>query len=796
MPVPLADRRATALGQSQVETEAFQRIERLRQALIRAGCQGCDLERFLVRIAFCLFADHTGIFKPHGIFADLIETRIRPDGGDLEGRLRQLFQALNSPETDSRNDLARFPAINNELFGADLFGDVLRMPAFDAAIRARMLEAAEVDWSQVSPTIFGALFQSGMDPEERRTRGAHYTCERNILELIEPLFLEELRAQFGRLPSRKDGREESLRLFQRKLGELKFLDPACGCGNFLIVTYRELRLLEVKVIRELHALGGDIGKSRTEAVVNAGQFHGIEIGKFATQVAAVALWTMDRILDKQLSLEFGQTCIRLPPAAAPQLVCGDALQADWANVLPPSECSYVFGNPPFGGFVMRRESERKRLRTVVRELGASGTRLDYAAAWFLKAGDYLRGQPARIAFVATSSITQGEQVAQFWPTLFERYGLEISFGRRAFRWIPDQRKTAHVHAVVLGLVDRDSAPLCRRLFLPGQSGTVSEEVSLQRISPYLTDAGHLNDPHLVIERRRSSISGFPRIGVGSKPVDGGYYILDTTERQELLEREPRAARLVRPFLGGREHINGGKRWIIFPSGESVFVLKSMPAVMERIQAVRQYRASEAGKLGQSLAGQPTEFHVTVVPTAEFLVIPEVSSERREYVPIGYLKPPVIPSNQLLVVEDATLPLFALLTSAMHMAWLRHVGGRLESRYRYSSGLVYNTFPAPFRAPDLAPLKALAQAVLAARAAHQEATLADLYDPDLMPPDLRRAHVRLDRAVDRLYQRGGFRSERDRIEHLLARYEGMQAHPNAKLETVPRRSRRVRLVGRA
>ena len=796
MPVPLADRRATALGQSQVETEAFQRIERLRQALIRAGCQGCDLERFLVRIAFCLFADHTGIFKPHGIFADLIETRIRPDGADLEGRLRQLFQALNSPETDSRNDLARFPAINNELFGADLFGDVLRMPAFDAAIRARMLEAAEVDWSQVSPTIFGALFQSGMDPEERRTRGAHYTCERNILELIEPLFLEELRAQFGRLPSRKDGREESLRLFQRKLGELKFLDPACGCGNFLIVTYRELRLLEVKVIRELHALGGDIGKSRTEAVVNAGQFHGIEIGKFATQVAAVALWTMDRILDKQLSLEFGQTCIRLPPAAAPQLVCGDALQADWANVLPPSECSYVFGNPPFGGFVMRRESERKRLRTVVRELGASGTRLDYAAAWFLKAGDYLRGQPARIAFVATSSITQGEQVAQFWPTLFERYGLEISFGRRAFRWIPDQRKTAHVHAVVLGLVDRDSAPLCRRLFLPGQSGTVSEEVSLQRISPYLTDAGHLNDPHLVIERRRSSISGFPRIGVGSKPVDGGCYILDATERQELLEREPRAARLIRPFQGGREHINGSKRWIIFPSAESVSVLKSMPAVMERIQAVRQYRASEAGKLGQSLAGQPTEFHVTVVPTAEFLVIPEVSSERREYVPIGYLKPPVIPSNQLLVVEDATLPLFALLTSAMHMAWLRHVGGRLESRYRYSSGLVYNTFPAPFWAQNLVRLKVFARAVLKARASHPEATLADLYNPDSMPRDLRRAHARLDWAVDCLYQRGGFRSERDRIEHLLSRYEGMQAPLKAKLETPARPSQRMGMVGRA
>ena len=796
MPVPLADRRTTVLDQSQIDPEAFQRIERLREALSRAGCQGHNLECFLVRTIFCLFADHTGIFKPHGIFTDLIETRTRLDGTDLEGRLCQLFQALDSPETGSRNDLARFPAINSELFGADLFGDVLRMPAFDGAIRARLLEAAQLDWSRVSPTIFGALFQSGMDLEERRTRGAHYTCERNILELIEPLFLEELRAQFGRLQSRKNGREESLRLFQRRLGELKFLDPACGCGNFLIVTYRELRLLEVKVIRELHALGGDIGKSRPEAVVNAGQFHGIEIGKFATQVAAVALWMMDRILDKHLSLEFGQACIRLPSAAAPQLVCADALQTDWANVLPPSECSYVFGNPPFGGFVMRRESERKRLRAVVKALGASGSRLDYAAAWFLKAGAYLRGQPARIAFVATSSITQGEQVAQFWPTLFERYGLEISFGRRAFRWIPAQPCAAHVHAVILGLVDRDSAPLHRRLFITGRSGTASEEVRLQRISPYLTDAGHLNDPHLVIERRRSSISGFPRIGVGSKPVDGGHYILDAKDRQELLKREPRAARLVRPFVGGREYLNGNERWILFLEGESASALKSMPAIMERIQAVRRYRASEAGKLGQSLAGKPTEFHVTVAPAAEFLVIPEVSSERREYVPIGYLKPPVIPSNQLLVVEDATLPLFALLTSAMHMAWLRHVGGRLKSDYRSSNGLVYNTFPAPIRAPDLAPLKALAQAVFAARAAHPKATLADLYDPDLMPPDLRQAHVRLDRAVDRLYRHGGFRSERDRIEHLLARYEGIQAHPNAKLETVSRRSRRVRLVGRA
>ena len=787
----------TFRDQDPANIKAAELVGRLYDALAAAGYRGHDLERFLVRIVFCLFADDTGIFEPRDIFLDFIEARTRPDGTDLGPRLSELFQVLNTPAQERQRtldeDLAKFPFVNG-----DLFRDQLRIPAFDAGMRERLLDACRFDWSGISPAIFGALFQSVMEPEERRAQGAHYTTERNILKVIEPLFLEDLQAEFKQLKALKRGREGRLRAFQRKLGQLKFLDPACGCGNFLIIAYRELRLLEIEVIRELREIAGRAGQRRFDAtelsVVDVDQFHGIEIGEFPVRIAETALWMMDHLLNNRLSLEFGEIYARIPLAASPRLVCADALEADWAELLPPEQCSYVLGNPPFGGFVMRRASKQARTRAVVTALGATGSRLDYVAAWFLKAGEYLRGRSARIAFVATNSITQGEQVAQFWPALFKRYGLEIAFAHRTFAWGSDARGAAHVHVVIVGLADRDTVPSRRRLFRDG-NGEASEEVQLKRINPYLIDAGHLNDPHLVIERHRSSISGFPRIGVGSKPVDGGHYILDAKERQELLEREPRAARLVRPFLGGREHINGGKRWIIFPSGESASALKSMPAVMERIQAVRRYRASEAGKLGQSLAGQPTEFHVTVVPTAEFLVIPEVSSERREYVPIGYLKPPVIPSNQLLVVEGATLPLFGLLTSAMHMAWLRHVGGRLESRYRYSSGLVYYTFPAPFRAPDLAPLKGLAQAVLAARAAHPEATLADLYDPDLMPPGLRRAHARLDRAVDRLYRRGGFLSERDRIEHLFARYEEMQAPLKAELATPVRRSRRTPTVSR-
>ena len=774
----LGVQRRSFRDQDPVNIAAAELVGLLHDQLAEAGHGGHDLERFLVRIVFCLFADDTGVFEPRDIFVELIETRTSGDGADLGPWLAQLFQVLDTPDqqrpTTLDEDLARFPYING-----DLFKGSLAMVSCNAAMRSALLDACRFDWSQVSPAIFGALFQSVMDPAERRAQGAHYTTEKNILKVIEPLFMDDLRAEVTRLQERKDSRRRAaLRHFQTRLSSLTFFDPACGCGNFLIIAYRELRLLEIEVLKALYPRDRD-GRRQLEgwagdlSQLNVDQFYGIELGEFPARIAETALWMMDHIMNNRLSLEFGQTFVRIPLETSPNIVHGDALELDWEGVLPAKTCSFVLGNPPFGGFVMRDEEKQKQTKDVMKTLGAGGSRLDYVAAWFLKAGAYLKGNRARIAFVATNSITQGEQVPQLWPALFDRYGLEIVFAHTTFPWGSEARGRAHVHVVIVGMADRDSAPSRCRLFTYKASSNESTELELGRIGPYLVNTSQLNNPHMVVKRERKSLWGLPKIGVGTKPVDGGHYILNQEEKEDFLAKEPDAADLLRPFIGGREFINGEERWLLFPALASPSRLRTLPGVLRRIRKVKDFREHRAGKLGRSLAAQPTAFHVSLAPESGFLVIPEVSSERREYVPIGYLKPPTIPSNQLLVVENATLPLFALLTSSMHMAWLRHIGGRLESRYRYSSGLVYNTFPLPPKDANLSKLEPLAQAVLDARAAHPGATLADLYDPDTMPSNLRRAHSALDRGVDRLYRRSGFASERERVEHLLMVYEGMQ-----------------------
>ena len=789
----LGVQRRTFRDQDPVNIAAAELVGLLHDQLAEAGHGGHDLERFLVRIVFCLFADDTGVFEPRDSFVELVETRTSEDGADLGPWLAQLFQVLDTPEgqrpTTLDEDLARFPYING-----DLFKGPLSMVSCNAAMRSALLDACRFDWSQVSPAIFGALFQSVMEPAQRRAQGAHYTTEKNILKVIEPLFMDDLRAEFARLQARKDSRRRGeLERFQARLGGLTFFDPACGCGNFLIIAYRELRLLEIDVLKALYPRDRD-GRRQMEgwaadlSQLNVDQFYGIELGEFPARIAETALWMMDHIMNNRLSLEFGQTFVRIPLETSPNIVHGDALELDWEGVLAAGDCSFVFGNPPFGGFVMRDEEKQKLTKDVMKTLGAGGSRLDYVAAWFLKAGAYMRGNRARIAFVATNSITQGEQVPQLWPALFDRYGLEIVFAHTTFPWGSEARGKAHVHVVIVGMADRDSAPSQRRLFTYKASSNESTELELGRIGPYLVDTSQLSDPHVVVERERKSLSGLPKIGVGTKPVDGGHYILNCEEKEAFLVKEPDAADLLRPFIGGREFINRAERWLLFLSVASPYRLRTMPSVMRRIRDVRDFREHRAGKLGRSLALQPTAFHVTVAPESDFLVIPEVSSERREYVPIGYLKPPTIPSNQLLVVENATLPLFALLTSAIHMAWLRHIGGRLKSDYRYSSGLVYNTFPMPPQEVNLSKLGPLAQAVLDARAVHPGATLADLYDPDTMPPNLRRAHQGLDRAVDRLYRRSGFVSERERVEHLLMVYEGMRGVLGVGMSGKKRRGR--------
>ncbi len=793
----LGIQRRTFRDQDPANTEAAELVGRLHDALEAAGYIGNNLERFLVRIVFCLFADDTGIFEPRNIFLDFIENRTGEDGSDLGGRLTHLFQVLDTPE-DSRSatldeDLVRFPYINGRLFD-----EPLRIPSFDAAMRHALLDACRFDWSNISPAIFGALFQSVMDPSERRAAGAHYTTEKNILKVIEPLFLIDLRAELNHLKSLKRGRLARLKDFQARLGKMQFFDPACGCGNFLIIAYREIRLLELDAIKEIRRVMGFAGQHEVDisvlSVVNVDQFYGIEIGEFPARIAETAMWMMDHIMNNRLSLEFGLNYARIPLQTTPHIVHGDALECNWNEVLTAEDCSYVFGNPPFVGSKYQTAEQRAQVRRIA-ALGGSGGTLDYVTAWFIRAGEYVQSGKARIGFVATNSITQGEQVAQFWPILFGRSRLEIAFAHRTFAWGSDARGKAHVHVVIIGLDRCERAQTQKRLYTYPDINGEPGQIRHAALSPYLFDASNLGDPHLTVRAERSPINGMRRLKIGSKPIDGGHYIFNTVERAAFLEAEPDATPLLHPFVGAREYLQGGDRWILALQDAAPQTLARLPRVRERIAAVRAYRETSNSKPTLKLAETPKLYHVNVLPTKPFLVIPEVSSERRDYVPIGWLEPPVIPSNLVRVLENATLSEFALLTSAMHMAWLRHVGGRLKSDYRYSIGNVYNTFPIPpgfnSDAANRSMLEPLAQAVLDARAVHPGATLAELYDPDLMPTGLRRTHQALDRAVDQLYRRSGFDSENERAAHLFMLYEKLRAQMESGVFAKPKRRRSKR-----
>ena len=778
--------------QDPANVKAAELVGKLHDALEAVSYRGHDLERYLVRIAFCLFADDTGIFEPRDIFFEFLESRTREDGSDIGLWLSRLFQVLNTPVENRQStldeDLANFPYVNGRLFD-----ETLRIADFDSAMRELLLDACRFDWSKISPAIFGALFQSVMDPQERRAQGAHYTTEKNILKVIEPLFMDDLFAEFERLRQRRGrGRQAALRQFQAKLGGMKFFDPACGCGNFLIIAYRELRQLEIEILKEIYPRDWQGQRqmdalAETLSLVDVDQFHGIELGEFPARIAETALWMMDHIMNNRLSLEFGQTYVRIPLEKSPHIIHGDALETDWSEILSPGECSFVFGNPPFVGAKYQTSEQRDQVRRIA-DLGGSGGTLDYVAAWFIKAGVYVRDSQSRIGLVATNSITQGEQVAQLWPILFERCELEIAFAHRTFAWGSDARGKAHVHVVILGLDGKEIARPEKRLFSYPDINGDPEESRHAVLSPYLFDAGGLSEPHLVVREESAPINGMGRLIIGSKPIDGGNYILNAEECAEFLISEPQAPPYVRPFVGAREYLQGGERWILALHNVAPTTLANMPRVRERVSAVRAYRQASKSKPTQKLAETPTLYHVNVIPTAPFLVIPEVSSERREYAPIGWLEPPVIPSNLVRILENATLLDFALLTSAMHMAWLRHIGGRLKSDYRYSIGQVYNTFPTPSKSAKQSKLEPLAQAVLDARATHLDATLAELYDPDLMPTNLRKSHQALDRAVDRLYRRSGFVSERERVEHLFMLYEKLCAPLTAQTKVKSKRRR--------
>jgi hypothetical protein len=754
-----------------VNIKAAMALGRLHDTLKASGYQGHELEVLLVRMLFCLFADDTGIFQPTDSFRDFIEERTAPDGSDLGPRLGQLFQVLNTAEaqrsTHLDEQLAKFAYINGRLFE-----ETLPMADFNTSMRQALLDACALDWSSISPAIFGSLFQSIMDEKARRNLGAHYTSESNILKLIKPLFLDELHAEFERIR----GNRHKLEAFHSRLKTLTFLDPACGCGNFLVISYRELRELELQVLRAANELSDHPGQQSVDVNsligVNVDQFYGIEIEEFPAQIAQVALWLVDHQMNLRVSEEFGLYYARIPLRNSPHIRHANALRLDWNEVLPAGRCVFVMGNPPFIGAKFMDDAQREDSRQVFQGIDNAGL-LDFVAAWYVKATRYVKSETnCRCAFVSTNSITQGEQVGVLWGWMLGQ-GIRIQFAHRTFNWSNEARGKAAVHCVIVGfgLQDLSNKTIYEYEDIKG----TPLAVPAKNINPYLVDA-----PDVVLPRRNNPICDVPEIGIGNKPIDDGNYLFSTEERDAFIALEPKSEKWFRRWLGADEFLNGYERWCLWLGDCPPSELRAMPEAMKRVQAVKNARLASKSAPTRKLADSPTRFHVENMPDSTYLVLPETSSERRVFIPFGFENPETLCSNAVKMAQDASLLHFGVLSSTMHNAWVRFTCGRLKSDFRYSSSVVYNNYPWPgFAGEALSDkhrnaIEQAAQAVLDARAAFPTSSLADLYDPLTMPPALLKAHQKLDAAVDAAYQPSGgkktYASDAERVAFLFELYQ--------------------------
>jgi hypothetical protein len=769
--------------EQEANERAAEKMAGLHDAIKATGYEGKDLETYLVRLLFCLFAEDTGLFGENGCFLDLLINHTKADGSDLHGVLTSLFDTLNRAQGKRPKNLpehlAKFPHVNGALFK-----DGLAQCYFDEAARKTLIECAQLDWSQISPAIFGSLFQAIMhfDDEaaaaktkKRREFGAHYTSEANILKAIKPLFLDSLREEFEKI--RRD--KKKLEAFHKRLATLNFFDPACGCGNFLVIAYRELRLLELDTIEAIwgKTLTGHLDID-TLILCNVDRFHGIEIDGSAAQIAKVALWLTDHQMNLRVQ-RFGNYFKRLPLGNGANIVCGNALRMDWAGVLPPEKCSYIMGNPPFVGKKEQTAQQKADLAPLFSAMKGAGV-LDYVTAWHVKAARYIKANPAvPVAFVSTNSICQGEQVGVLWSWLLNQ-GVKIRFAHRTFQWSNEGKGVAAVHCIIVGFGLEDVADKWLFDYETPKSEPIA--IKAKNINPYLVNAADL-----VILNRRFSVSPVPPIAFGSMPNDGGHLMLSPEERADLIALAPKAADWIKSLLGSVEFINGKDRYCLWLAGISPGELRAMPAVLKRVEATRDTRLASPRPATQALAATPTLFGEIRQPTSQYLAIPKTSSENRDYIPIAFLQQNIIANTELFTIAGATLYHLGVLSSIMHMAFVRNVCGRLKSDYRYSSGIVYNNFPWPTPADaQKKAIEAKAQAVLDARAAHPNATLADLYDPLAMPPDLAKAHAQLDKAVDAAYGYKGGKEDAARVAFLFELYRKLIApsEPAPETETQP------------
>ncbi|HRO09452.1 MAG TPA: N-6 DNA methylase [Saprospiraceae bacterium] len=744
--------------QDPANIKAAELMGKLHDRLEEIGYTGHPLEVYLVRLLFCLFAEDTTIFEKQQ-FQEYIEQRTNIDGSDLAAKLQELFQVLNTPK-DKRfknldEQLADFPYVNGKLFEENL-----PTASFDSKMRQALLDCTYIDWSKISPAIFGSMFQSVMNPKERRNLGAHYTSETNILKLIKPLFLDELWKEFENIKDNKNKLGE----FHRKISSYKFLDPACGCGNFLIITYRELRLLELEVLRALNKSGQRVIDVSSIILIDVDQFYGIEYEEFPARIAEVAMWLIDHQMNMLISNEFGQYFVRLPLKKAAQIHHGNALRADWESIVSKNELSFIIGNPPFLGKKEQNAIQKSDMDFVFGSIKGSGV-LDYVTAWYIKAAQLIQNTKIKVAFVSTNSISQGEQVGILWNILFSKYNVKIHFAHQTFNWTNEARGKAAVHCIIVGFANYDTNN--KSIFEYENIKAEPHEIKAKNINPFLVEG-----KDITVENRKSPICNVPEIVYGSFALDDGNYTISENERNEIILANGNSERLIKPFIGGRELLHSEKRYCLWLADAEPSEIINNPLIKERVELVKKWRSNSERGNTKKLADTPTLFAEVRQPKSNYLAFPTVSSVNRKYIPIAFLSPEIIASNQLYVLPNATLYNFGILTSIMHMAWVKYICGRLKSDYRYSASIVYNNYPWPEN-PQEKQVKAVesaAQKVLEVRQQFSNSSLAQLYDPIAMPPALAKAHNELDKTVDLAYRPQAFTSEANRMEFLFGLYE--------------------------
>jgi len=798
--------------QDPVNIKAAELMGKLHDWLKEIGYTGHPLELYLVRLLFCLFAEDTSIFEKDQ-FRDYIENKTKEDGSDLAHHLSTLFFILNTPKekrlSNLDEDLAGFPFVNGKLFE-----ETLPPASFDSKMRYILFECTALNWGAISPAIFGSLFQSVMNPVERRNIGAHYTSEKNILKVIKPLFLDDLWKEFE---NTRENRNKLIR-FHDKIASLRFLDPACGCGNFLVISYRELRLLELEIIKILQK-GQQVFDIGELLKLDVDRFYGIEIEEFPSQIAQVALWLMDHQMNMRVSEEFGQYFLRLPLRKSANITCANALRIDWQSLIEsiPWEQSeqrfdYIYGNPPFVGYAWQNKEQKEDMINIFTGVKGAGV-MDFVTAWYIRAAQYItipqytgNSSPSRTekgvrcAFVSTNSISQGEQPAVLWNELFNKYKIKIHFAHRTFKWSNEARGKAAVHVVIIGFSTNDV--LNKRIFEYENIKGEPHEIKGNNINPYLVEG---KDNFII--KRTNPICQVPSINRGSDAIDDGNLLLNLDERAELIKKHPEVEQWIRPFLMGKEFLNNIPRYCLWLKTVLPSELQKFNAVYERIERVKKFRINSKRPQTLKMAKFPYLFGEERQPDSDYLAIPKVSSENRMYIPIGFCSQDIICGDKLFNLPNATFWHFGVITSIMHMTWMKYTCGRLKSDYSYSNTIVYNNFPWPENPTEkqVKTVEEAAQRVLDVREKYlnqkrqmsneelsmeklpiadssffiPHSSLADLYDPLTMPPDLVKAHQELDKSVDLCYRPQPFQNDTKRIEYLFELYDKYTAGLFAK-----------------